>query len=424
MQVGLFDDLQNGKTVPVSKAMVWDAFKRIKNKGRVQEIGAKSLKKYEEELKSNLYKLWNRMASGSYFPPPVEEVKIPKTGGGERKLGVSPLSDKVGQMVIKQAIEARLEAVFVENSYGYRPGKGAHQALETVRKNCHQHGWVIDVDIKGYFDNIDHGLLLKALSRHVEEKWILMYVRRWLEVPVKQSDGQLTERRGKGVAQGGIISPMLANLFLHYALDKWLTKDYPQVKFVRYADDVIIHVNSEQEAQRLLQSIRTRLKACKLSLNEQKTRIVYCKSYNRREEYPVVSFDFLGYSFQPRSKYHTIYKGGIGFSPAISQRSRSQIYEVLKTMELHKRTERRLEQLASELNPKLLGWIHYYGRYKKYKLREVFWHLDMRLVKWLVKKYKRLQGSMKRGWARLREIYKQMPTLFAHWEAGLCAVRY
>ena len=209
MQVGLFDDLQNGKTVPVSKAMVWDAFKRIKNKGRVQEIGAKSLKKYEEELKSNLYKLWNRMASGSYFPPPVEEVKIPKTGGGERKLGVSPLSDKVGQMVIKQAIEARLEAVFVENSYGYRPGKGAHQALETVRKNCHQHGWVIDVDIKGYFDNIDHGLLLKALSRHVEEKWILMYVRRWLEVPVKQSDGQLTERRGKGVAQGGIISPML-----------------------------------------------------------------------------------------------------------------------------------------------------------------------------------------------------------------------
>ncbi|MEN0016668.1 MAG: group II intron reverse transcriptase/maturase, partial [Bacteroidota bacterium] len=426
-QERLFDDLQNGRTVPVSKAMVWEAFKRLKNKGRAAGIGAESMRQYEEQLKSNLYKLyklWNRMSSGSYFPPPVRAVRIPKSGGGERKLGVAPLSDKVGQMVVKQAIEARLEAVYEANSYGYRPEKGAHKALEAVRKNAHRYGWVIDLDIKGFFDNIDHELLMKALSRHVEEKWILMYVRRWLAAPIRGEDGQLTYRTGRGTPQGGIISPILANLFLHYALDKWLCKHYPQTKFVRYADDVIIHANSEQEARGLLESIRARLNACKLSLNEEKTRIVYCKSYNREEEYPVVKFDFLGYSFQPRSMYHPKYGGGIGFSPAISQSSRSQIYERLREMRLHRRTERTLVQMASELNPKLVGWIHYYGRYKRYKLREVFWHLDARLVKWLVKKYKSLKGSRKRGRAMLRQIYKQMPTLFAHWKAGLCAVRY
>ena len=267
MQVGIFDNLQNGKTVPVSRTMVWESYKEIRNKGRKEGIDVRSLQMYQKNLQDNLYTLWNRMASGSYFPPPVREVAIPKPGGGERKLGVAPLSDKVGQMVVKRVIEERLEGIFHENSYGYRPGKSAHEALKAVRTNCFKQGWVVDVDIKGFFDHIDHELLMLSLEKHIEESWVKMYIRRWLEAPIEQEGGELVYRKGKGTPQGGVLSPILSNLFLHYVLDKWLSVHYKEVKFVRYADDIIIHAKREEEAKEILEAVRERLKTCKLELN-------------------------------------------------------------------------------------------------------------------------------------------------------------
>jgi len=246
MQAGIFSELQNGKTVPVTQEMVLRTYKSLRNKGKRYGLDVESRRTYEEQLKDNLYILWNRLSSGSYFPPPVREVEIPKSkGGGVRKLGIAPLSDKVGQMVVKQLLEPRLEAIFHDILYGYRPGRGAHDALREVRKNCFNHGWVLDLDIAGYFDNIDHELLMKVLAQHVDEKWILMYVRRCLTAPTELPDGTLKHRQGKGTPQGGVLSPLLANLFLHYVLDKWLSLDYKGLKFERYADDIIIHCDRE-----------------------------------------------------------------------------------------------------------------------------------------------------------------------------------
>lgn len=418
MQEGIFTGLQNGKTVPVTQTMVSKGFKSLKNKGKQNGVDVESILAYQEDLKNNLYKLWNRLASGSYFPPPVREVSIPK-GVGERKLGIAPLSDKVGQMVIKQLIEPRMEAIFHASSYGYRPGKSTHEALREVRKNCFTYGWVIDLDIKGFFDNIDHELLMRALEKHVDEQWIRMYIQRWLEAPIEKPNGEMAYRSGKGTPQGGVISPLLANLFLHYSLDQWLSIHYKGVKFERYADDVIIHCQSEEGAKELLEAIRNRLRICKLELNEEKTEIVYCKNYERQGKYPQTKFDFLGYSFQPREIFHPKYKRGLGYSPAISQKSASKIYQSIREEKTLKQSEISLAEIAASLNERLRGWINYYGKFRGYHLKWVFEKLDRRLMNWLRKKYKRYRGSEKRAWAKLREICRRMPYLFEHWRVGL-----
>ena len=323
MQVGLFTDRQQGKTVPVNKDMVREAYRQVRSKGGAAGADGQSLEEYNERLQDNLYKLWNRLASGSYFPPPVREVEIPKAHGeGKRRLGVPTIRDKIAQRVVKEQIEGRIEAHFHENTYGYRPHRGAQEALEHVRKNCFQHAWAIDIDIKGFFDNIDHELLMRAVDNHIEEKWVRMYIRSWLEAPIKKAAGQLEYRQGKGTPQGGVISPLLANLFLHYVLDQWLQLHYKGLKFVRYADDVIIHCDSRGKAEEIQEAVNQRLQECNLELNRAKTRIVYCKDYKRTGKYKERSFDFLGYRFQPRGMYDKRNGKEIGYSAAISPGSR------------------------------------------------------------------------------------------------------
>lgn len=419
MQVGIFDNLQNGKTIPITQAMVQRAYRSVKKKAKVTGVSATTLAQTKRNVQDMLYILWNRLSSGSYYPPAVREVLIPKQSGkGLRPLGISTESDKVGQMVIKQLIEPRFEVQFLSSSYGYRPGKSAHEAIKAVRNNCFAYGWVVDLDIKSCFEEIDHELLLRALTTQVKEKWIRMYIRRWLEAPIQGVDGKLRKREGKGTPQGGIISPLLANIYLHYSLDKWLRLHYPQLKFVRYADDIILHCRSEEEAKTVLQAVRARLSECKLRLNEEKTRIVYCKDYKRKENYAVKKFDFLGYSFCPREIYTPSQGRSLGFVPAISSTSKRKIGGALRTMKVLKNTELRLEEIAEALNEKLRGWLNYYGLYRKYLLKRVFKRLDCRLMRWLKKKYKRLKGRSRKAWGMLRSIYKQRPHLFEHWRQG------
>ena len=287
-------------TVPITKEMVKAAYRKVKANQGAAGVDKESLEVYQEDLLSNLYVLWNRLSSGSYFPKPLRSVSIPKSNGKQRTLGIPTVSDRIAQQVIKSYLEPRLEAQFHKNSYGYRPLKSAHQAVEAVQENVRQYAWVLDMDIKSFFDEVNHELLLKALDRHVEEKWVKMYLLRWLETPVQQSDGTLTQKQGKGTPQGGVISPLLANLFLHYVLDKWMEKHYPGVAFVRYADDVIVHCQTEEEAKELLAAIRSRLAECRLSLNEEKTKLVYCKDYRRVKKTSFgKKFDFLGFTFKP-----------------------------------------------------------------------------------------------------------------------------
>ncbi|HEY4964223.1 MAG TPA: group II intron reverse transcriptase/maturase, partial [Candidatus Saccharimonadales bacterium] len=268
-------------TVPITKEMVKAAYRKVKANHGAAGVDKESLAVYQEDLLNNLYVLWNRLSSGSYFPKPLRSVSIPKSNGKQRTSGIPTVSDRIAQQVIKSYLEPRLEAQFHSNSYGYRPLKSAHQAIEAVQENVRQYAWVLDMDIKSFFDEVDHELLMKALERHVEEKWVKMYIRRWLETPVQQPDGTVIHKDGTGTPQGGVISPLLANLFLHYVLDKWIEKHYPRVAFVRYADDVILHCQTEEEAKQLLEAIRSRLAECKLSLNEEKTKLVYCQDYRR-----------------------------------------------------------------------------------------------------------------------------------------------
>lgn len=283
--------------------MVLEAYQKVRaNKGSagIDEI---SMKEFDANKRKHLYKLWNRMASGSYFPPPVKEVEIAKKDGNIRKLGIPTISDRVGQMVVKMFIEPRLETIFSPNSYGYRPKRNAHQVLSKVRENCWKHDWVIDLDIKGFFNNINHYKLMLAVEKHVPENWVKLYIKRWLEAPVITKSGNLIEKQGKGTPQGGVISPLLANLFLHYAFDKWLEQKDEKIQFTRYADDVIVHCKSKVHSEQLLKSLHQRMNSVGLELHPQKTKIVYCRDYRRKGKHPIVKFDFLGYSFQPRTAY-------------------------------------------------------------------------------------------------------------------------
>jgi group II intron reverse transcriptase/maturase len=399
--------------------MVWAAYKKVKaNRGSAGVDGV-SMEKFDADRSKHLYKLWNRMASGSYFPPPVKEVEIPKKDGKTRKLGIPTISDRIGQMVIKMYVEPRLEKIFSPNSYGYRPNKGAHQALEMVRKNCWKMDWVIDLDIKGFFDNIDHNKLMLALEKHVPEKWVRLYIRRWLTAPGLTKSGELVKKQGKGTPQGGVISPVLANLFLHYALDRWLETTDSSVKFERYADDAILHCRSKAQAEQTLNAIQERMTKCGLELHPGKTKIVYCKDFRRRANHSTVKFDFLGYSFQPRTaKSKKTGKLFLGYDCAISISSRKRIADKLGDLKVEKLRCKSIVGIANYLNPLIRGWVNYYGRFSGFELTSVFRILHARLVRWVRKRYKRYRTRLNKAYHWLKRVRKQYPFLFYHWRYG------
>jgi group II intron reverse transcriptase/maturase len=404
------------KSIPISRQMVLAAYQKVRSNKGSAGIDSISMEEFDANRSKYLYKLWNRMASGSYFPPPVKEVEIPKKDGSVRKLGVPTISDRVGQMVVKLLIEPRLEQVFSSNSYGYRPNRNAHQALANVRKNCWKQDWVIDLDIKGFFDNIDHDKLMLAVEKHVPEKWVILYIKRWLEAPVFTVSGALIQKQGKGTPQGGVISPLLANLFLHYAFDKWLENQGAKIAFTRYADDVIVHCKSKSHAEWLLKSIHKRMESVGLELHPKKTKIVYCRDHRRKGKHSKVKFDFLGYSFQPRTAYSK--KKGklfLGYDCAISISSRKRIADKLEELGVNKLSFKSIVGVAQYLNPMIRGWVHYYGKFKMYELTKVFRLLSQRLVWWARKRYKRYKTSIRKAYKWLASIRKQFPTLFYHW---------
>lgn len=403
------------RTVPITKEMVWEAFKKVRSNQGSAGVDKESLELFQKDLGNNLYKLWNKMSSGSYFPKPVREVLIPKSDGKKkRKLGIPTVTDRIAQEVIKSYLEPRLEKEFSDHSYGYRPLKSAHDAIKEVRENIKVYGWVIDMDIKSFFDEVSHELLMKALDCHVEEKWVKMYIKRWLEIPSQSIDGTLTYKEGQGTPQGGVISPLLANLFLHYVLDKWLKIHQPNIAFVRYADDVIVHCHSEEEAKQLMEKISNRLKECNLRLSEEKTKIVYCQNYQRkqRKDYPK-KFDFLGFTFKP--EMFPSKKGGmfLGTACVISQKSQTRITEGWKSLKFHRGTNMTIQEIAKLINPQMRGIIQYYGKINLYSLRSLIRNFHFRLSKWVLNKYK--GKSFTEGYKWIETIKRSYPTLFYHW---------
>lgn len=401
------------KPLSITKRQVFEAYKKVKANRGSAGIDRESLEDFEADLSNNLYKLWNRMASGSYHPPPVLRVEIPKGGGGTRPLGIPTVADRIAQMVVKDAIESELEKCFHPNSYGYRPGRSAHQAVETAKKRCWKRAWVLDMDIKSFFDTIDHELLMRAVSKHVSEKWQLMYIERWLKAPVMHPDGRL-EERDVGRPQGGVISPLLANLFLHYVFDVWVEKHWPGIQFERYADDIICHCVSEREAISLKEVLTERFQSCGLALHPEKTKIVYCKSSYHKGKYPEISFDFLGYTFRPRVACSRFGKMMVSFTPAISRKSARRIRKTMRGWQLRRWQSLDIAEVAGNIRACIQGWINYYGRFGKSELKRILYHLDEHIVRWIQGKYKKLRRRSK-AFRWLRRVRKDNPSLFAHW---------
>jgi len=406
----------------IPKRLVVAAFRAVKDNAGAAGVDKETIQQFESKLKNNLYKIWNRMSSGSYFPPPVKAVAIPKKTGGERILGIPTVSDRVAQMVVKQMLEPKLEPIFLLDSYGYRPKKSALDAVGVTRERCWKYDWVLEFDIKGLFDNIDHGLLLKALDKHTDCKWIKLYIERWLTAPLQLKDGTLVQRT-RGTPQGGVVSPLLANLFLHYTFDVWMTRNYPKAPWCRYADDGLVHCESVKEAQAIRVALEARFAECGLEMHPTKTKIVYCKDDRRKGTYEQVKFTFLGYEFRPRKVKHS--KTGqlfMGFTPAVSGKALTAMRQTVRRMRFRRRTESELEDIAWQLNPILQGWLEYYGRFHPSALAPLLMHINSTLVAWAMRKYKRLRGKKIRTVRFLRKMAKEKPKLFSHWKRGMVGV--
>ena len=406
------------RSIPITKEMIWEAYKQVKSNGGSAGIDSMSLVYLDRNKSKLLYKLWNRMASGSYFPQAVKRVDIPKDGGKTRALGIPTVMDRVAQQVLKNYLEPRFESEFLDISYGYRLNKGAHQAIEKVRENVRKYAWVIDLDIKSFFDDVDHKLLYKALSLHITEKWAMLYIRRWLEVPVQLVSGDLLANKGKGTPQGGVISPLLANLYLHYSIDKWMQVHYSGIKLVRYADDMIIHCHSEQQANLMLSVVKQRFANCGLTVHPDKTRIVYCKKSGRYLKGKAVQFDFLGFSFKPMTK--CLKRGGhfLQFDCTISRKSKREMISNLRDLQIGRRTGTNLDQIARLFACQLRGWINYYGKINLKGLSPVFYYIHQRLMSWATRRYKRFKGSRVKAANFLRRLARSYPNLFYHWTLG------
>jgi len=407
------------KSFDISKLVVYDAWKAVKaNKGSAG-IDNETIDDFERNLKGNLYRIWNRMSSGSYFPPPVKAVPIPKKSGGERILGIPTVADRVAQMVAKMVLEPTVEPIFLPDSYGYRPGKSAIDAIDITRRRCWKFDWVLEFDIKGLFDNIDHDLLLRALEKHTAYAWVKLYVKRWLTAPLQHADGTLVERT-KGTPQGGVISPILANLFLHYTFDVWMTRQHPNNLWCRYADDGLVHCETEEQAHDIRRALQERFAECGLEMHPDKTKIVYCQDSNREEKYPITKFDFLGYCFKRRGvKNQSLNAMFSGFGPAVSQSSLNAMRAKIRELNLRNRSDMSLQEIAQLANPILRGWINYYGQFYRTALYPMFRHFNETLVRWALRKYKKLRRKKVRGCQFMERIAKQHPSLFVHWQCGL-----
>jgi RNA-directed DNA polymerase len=407
--------MSEAKPFCISKWEVWEAYKRVKANKGAAGVDEQTIEDFEKKLKKNLYKIWNRMSSGSYFPPPVRTVKIPKANGGERKLGIPTVSDRIAQQVVKSRLEPEVDRLFHADSYGYRPGKSALEAVGRARERCWRYDWVLDLDIKGFFDNIDQNLLMRAVKKHAKDRWSILYIERWLKVPMQEEDGRLVPRE-KGTPQGGVASPLLANLFLHYAFDRWLAANYPQVVFERYADDVIVHCRTEREALTMRKAIAERLQNCGLELHPEKTKIVYCKDDDRRRTYLNEKFDFLGYTFRARSSMNRKGQYFVNFSPAISVKAAQAIRTEVRSWKLPQRSDKAIEDLSRMFNPIVRGWLRYYGRYYRSALYSPMRQLDRDLTLWAAHKYKKLRKHLRRASHWLARVRKRTPALFAHWQ--------
>jgi RNA-directed DNA polymerase len=407
--------VSNAKPYSISRELVWEAWKRVQANQGAAGVDEESIQDFESDLKDNLYRVWNRMSSGSYFPPPVRTVMIDKSGGGQRRLGIPTVGDRVAQMVVKMELEPQVEPYFHSDSYGYRPGKSAHQAVEQARRRCWSHAWVLDLDVRGFFDNIDHELMLRAVRTHTDCKWVLLYIERWLKAPAQLEDGTL-ESRDKGTPQGGVVSPLLANLFLHYAFDEWLRRNHPSVPFECYADDIIVHCSTETQAQEMRQAIDERFGRCNLQLHPEKTKIVYCKDSNRKESYPIEQFDFLGFTFRPRKAKNRRGEYFVSFSPAISRKATKEIRQTMKQWGLQRRSDKSLEDLSRMFNPQIRGWVNYYGHFRRSALYGVFRPLNGALMRWATRKYKRLRGHRRKATQWVEAVARRQPALFAHWQ--------
>lgn len=403
-------DYYETKQHPITKKMVLDAYRKVRENKGSAGVDGQSIADFAENAADNLYKIWNRMTSGSYHPPAVKEVRIPKKSGGYRSLGIPSVSDRIAQQVVKAYLEPKVEGSFHENSYGYRPNKNAHQALERATAKCGYYNWVVDLDIRGFFDNIDHELLMKAVERYTKEKWVLMYVERWLKAGVLR-EGKI-ESRETGTPQGGVASPLLANIFLHFAFDKWMQKNHANMPFERYCDDAIIHCTTEKQAKFIKDAVAKRMRECKLELNEEKTHIVYCKNHIHTENHKEVSFDFLGYTFRPLGRPT---KNGwkLTYFPCMSKASKNEVRQKIREV-VRRRFKGKIQDIARILNPKIRGWYQYYCVYSKWTTYGLWYWLNLKLVRWVMDN-KRLGRGRAHRW--LVRVYKSNPRLFEHWLA-------
>ncbi|MFI1583655.1 group II intron reverse transcriptase/maturase [Embleya sp. NPDC020630] len=412
------DTRSAGKPFDIPKSLVWNAYQRVKANRGAAGVDGQSLTEFAQDEKNNLYRLWNRLSSGSYFPPPVRAVEIPKRGGGVRTLGVPTVADRIAQTAVAMALGPEVEAIFHRDSYGYRPGRSAWDAVESCKQRCWRHPWVIDLDIQGFFDNVPHDPILVAVGRHTELPWVLLYVKRWLVAPVRQADGTLVERV-KGTPQGSAISPLLSNLFLHYALDSWLDRECPSVGFERYCDDVVVHCASKRQAVFVRDLIERRLRRFGLNLHPEKTRIVYCKQEGRDLHHPITEFTFLGFTFRRRPARLRDGRLKSGFLPAVSKQAMKSMAEVIRGSRLGRRTTLSFKEIATMINPVVVGWINYYGRFYKSRLiRFLEQQINPFLVKWARRKFKQYRRAARKVRRKLAEIASIYPGMFAHWRHG------
>lgn len=405
------------KPFHVPKQLVWEAYLRVKANDGGPGVDKQTVEDFEVDLKDNLYRIWNRMSSGSYFPPPVKLVAIPKGDGRERRLGVPTVADRIAQTVVKLVLEPIVEPHFHPDSYGYRPGRSALDAVGRARKRCWRYDWVLDLDIRSFFDTLDHDLVMRAVRRCTRSRWVLLYVERWLKAPMRLEDGTLV-RRESGTPQGGVISPLLANIFMHLAFDTWMAERHPDVPFERYADDVVVHCRTEAQVKAVHRAAIQRLAQCRLEAHPDKTKIVYCRDSNRRGRYPESSFDFLGFTFRPRSAKNRRGQLFTSFCPAVSDKAAKAMRRTMRrTWRIARRTDKSLSDLAKMFNPTMRSWISYYGRFYRAALKPVFRPLNYALVRWAQRKYKRrFKGHQRRTWQWLSGAACREPALYAHWE--------